>query len=202
MAFHSGKIVVLNAFPGTGKLTILRKAQGLLPTGQTCLFDNHLLIDPVVAIIPERNQAHHELRHEIRRSIFRQLRNRAQEGYIILMTACLVRDNETDGKFLQEHLDMVRGTNVPIFWINAHCDEETLMQRVRSPERCRGNKSKLTDPLILLNLLRTYCLVEPSKNASESIELVVGNLDANGPVDLSVTRLMEMIGFPRCVISA
>ncbi|KAH7266759.1 uncharacterized protein BKA55DRAFT_553216 [Fusarium redolens] len=49
-----GKIVVLNGFPGTGKLTILQHLKKFLPSDTTCLLDNHLLIDPVAAVIPDR----------------------------------------------------------------------------------------------------------------------------------------------------
>lgn len=46
-----GKIVVLNGFPGTGKFTILKRVKELLGH-RARLLDNHLLIDPVVAVKP------------------------------------------------------------------------------------------------------------------------------------------------------
>ncbi|EGU74799.1 hypothetical protein FOXB_14692 [Fusarium oxysporum f. sp. conglutinans Fo5176] len=61
----SSKIVILNGFPGTGKLTILQNLKKFLPGGTTFLLDNHLLIDPVAAIIPDRSNRHHELRRNI-----------------------------------------------------------------------------------------------------------------------------------------
>ncbi|KAB8231235.1 uncharacterized protein BDW43DRAFT_283119 [Aspergillus alliaceus] len=60
----TGKIIVLNGFPGTGKLTILKQAKELLPADTTILMDNHLLIDPVTAVIPDRSDEHHELRRK------------------------------------------------------------------------------------------------------------------------------------------
>ncbi|EXK42925.1 hypothetical protein FOXG_01497 [Fusarium oxysporum f. sp. lycopersici 4287] len=56
----SGKIVILNGFPGTGIFTILQNLKKFLPGGTTFLLDNHLLIDPVAAIIPDRSNRHHE----------------------------------------------------------------------------------------------------------------------------------------------
>ncbi|KAM0428836.1 hypothetical protein ACHAPT_006636 [Fusarium lateritium] len=97
-----GKIVVLNGFPGTGKLTILKKAKELLPAETTCLLDNHLLIDPVEAVIPGRCHQHHELRRMIRAPVFEKLRERARRGHVILMTSCLVEDHERDARVLQE----------------------------------------------------------------------------------------------------
>ncbi|KAH7146431.1 hypothetical protein EDB81DRAFT_883850 [Dactylonectria macrodidyma] len=190
-----GRIVVLNGFPGTGKLTILKRAKQLLPADTTCLLDNHLLIDPVVAVIPGRSDEHHELRRMVRAPIFKQLRNRAQHGDIILMTACLVEDNERDAAFLQEHLDIVRATDVPIIWINAHCDRASLEERIRSPQRCQGSKTKLTDVRILRDLVREHRLIQPLNKSDGSTRLIFKALDVSGPVELSVNRLMGIIGF-------
>lgn len=197
----TGRIVVLNGFPGTGKLTILKQAKELLPADTTILLDNHLLIDPVMAVIPGRSDEHHELRRKLRAPIFKKLGERAQEGYVILMTACLAEDNVRDTAFLKEHLDMVRGTDVPIIWVNAHCDQTALEQRLRSSERCQGAKTKLTDVRVLQDLLREHRLIEPSKSADGSAKLVVKTLDVSGPVELSVSRLMSAIGFTPSVVS-
>jgi chloramphenicol 3-O-phosphotransferase len=197
----TGKIIVLNGFPGTGKLTILKQAKELLPADTTILMDNHLLIDPVTAVIPDRSDEHHELRRKLRAPVFKKLGERAQEGYVILMTACLAENNVRDTASLKEHLDMVRGTNVPIIWVNVHCGQTALEQRLRSPERCQGAKTKLTDVRVLRDLLREQRLIEPSKSADRSANLVVETLDVSGPVELSVSRLMIAIGFPQSIVS-
>ncbi|GKU18365.1 unnamed protein product [Fusarium langsethiae] len=111
----SGKIVVLNGFPGTGKFTILKRLQKHLPDdGSTCLLDNHLLIDPVATVIPDRSDRHHQLRRLVRAPIFVELGKRAKDGDTILMTACLGADNQRDDDFLHEHLDIARNNGVPI----------------------------------------------------------------------------------------
>jgi len=121
-----GRIVVLNGFPGAGKFIILGRAKELLPAHNTRLLDNHLLIDPVQAVYrlyPDRSPEHHELRRNLREPVFESLSKLAQEGYVVLMTACLADDNDRDAAFFQEHLAMVRGTDVPLFWVNTHCDQ-------------------------------------------------------------------------------
>ncbi|RSM17259.1 hypothetical protein CDV31_003974 [Fusarium ambrosium] len=191
-----GKIVVLNGFPGTGKLTILKKVNELLPIETTCLLDNHLLIDPVEAVIPGRSQEHHELRRKIRALIFGKLRERAQQGHIILMTACLVENNERDAGVLQEHLDMAHKADVPIFWINVHCNREILEQRVASTERIQGGKTKLTDPILARDLVKKHRLIEPHKTDNSPTGLVFATMDVSGSVNLSLSRLMGIIEFP------
>ncbi|VUC35063.1 unnamed protein product [Clonostachys rosea] len=191
----SGKIVVLNGFPGSGKLTILKEVKALLPVDRTCLLDNHLLIDPVVALIPERSDEHYELRRMVRAPIFKKLREHAQKGWTIFMTACLAEDNERDREFLEEHFDIVRGNRIPIFWINTQCDQRALEQRVESPERCQGGKTKLIDRNILRDLLHRHRLIDPRKSADETAVLVSNTLDVSGTVEQSVSRLISMINF-------
>ncbi|CAG9937098.1 unnamed protein product [Clonostachys rosea f. rosea IK726] len=192
----SGKIVVLNGFTGSGKLTILKEAKALLSVDRTCLLDKHLLIDPVVAVLPDRSDEHYELRRMVRAPIFKKLGELAQEGHIILMTACLAEDNERDRAVFEEHLDIVRGTGIPIFWINTQCDQKILEQRVESPERHQGAKTKLTNRSILRDLLQKHSLIDPSKSADESTRLVSNTLDVSGPVGQSVSRLLSMTNFP------
>ena len=50
------------------------------------------------------------------------------------MTACLAADNERDVAFFQEHLNLVRGTEVPLFWISAFCNQTRLEERAQSLE--------------------------------------------------------------------
>ncbi|KAI1124598.1 hypothetical protein F5Y10DRAFT_24934 [Nemania abortiva] len=189
-----GRVVVLNGFPGTGKLTILKQAKERLPADRVCLLDNHLLIDPVEAVIPGRSEEHHELRRKIRGPVFEALRKRALASDTILMTACLAGDNERDCAFFQEHLDIVRSTEVPIFWVNAYCEQEVLELLVKSPERCQGAKTKLTDVGVLRGMVRTHHLLEPRAGNDGPIRLVAETLDVSGPVELFVDRLLSMVG--------
>ncbi|KAK7017740.1 chloramphenicol phosphotransferase-like protein [Favolaschia claudopus] len=189
-----GKIIVLNGFPGTGKFTILKRVKDLLPPDKTRLLDNHLLIDPVHAIYPDRSPQHHALRRLLRAPVFISLKQLATEGYVILMTACLAEHNERDAAFFDEHLATVRGTEIPIFWINAHCELRLLEERLRTPERCGSGKSKLTDLEILRKLLSENSLIQPQEVDRTSVNLVVETLDASGTVEKSVDSLMSMTG--------
>jgi hypothetical protein len=196
---QGGRIVVLNGFPGSGKFTILKQVKKLLPFVNTSLLDNHLLIDPVVALVPDRSERHHELRRKLRAPVFETMRELAQEGHVILMTACLAEDSETDAAFLREHLDIVRGTDLPIFWVNAYCDQAALEQRIQSPDRCQGAKAKLTDVNIARKLVSEHRLIRPRQSGDGSLRLVVESLDVSGEVALSASCLMDMVGLLQSV---
>jgi len=192
-----GIIVVLNGFPGTGKHTILKRVQALLPADKSSrLVDNHLLIDPAQVLFPDRSDDHHDLRRRIRDAVFPYIRRLAQEGHVVLMTACLAADNDGDAAFFCEHLALVRGTDVPLHWVSAFCDEESLLERVQSPERVQSSKTKLTDPGILQGLMNAHRLLEPGGLSGGLTNLVVGSLNTNGEVGESARRLMEMVGLP------
>lgn len=192
---RSGIVVVLNAFPGTGKLTILKRVVAQLAMHKPCRINKHLLIDPVILIHPERNQSHHSLRKDLRSPVFKALRNEAQQGRMILMTACLVKSNDTDYQFMQEHLDIVRGTDVPLDWMNAHFDEQEILWRATTQERRQRGKTKLTERHTLQKVVRSYELIEPCPNVDRCAILSVKRLDANSSIEVSVARLLHIIGF-------
>jgi hypothetical protein len=64
-------VLLLNGFPGVGKLTIASLFEAKLDHSSTPfrLIDNHLLIDPVVAIEPVRNKGHYALRKKFRNTV-------------------------------------------------------------------------------------------------------------------------------------
>ncbi|RBR12851.1 uncharacterized protein FIESC28_08441 [Fusarium coffeatum] len=189
----SGKIVVLNGFPGTGKLTVLKHLQKYLPTETTCLLDNHLLIDPVVAVIPNRSDRHHELRRSVRAPIFEELAHQAKQGHTILMTACLAADSPRDEAVFREHLDIASKAGVPLYWINVHCRHNVLEQRVSTPERQQGSKTKLTDVDVLWGILEKHSLFKPINNGDGHVSLVFESMDASGEVETSVICLLNII---------
>jgi len=195
-----GMVVVLNGFPGTGKHTIFKRLQELLPADKSSrLVDNHLLIDPVQALFPDRSDDHHALRRRIRDVVFPCISKLAQEGHVVLMTACLATETHRDAVCFREHLALVRGTDMPLYWVSASCDRERLVERAQSDERVQSNKAKLTDPAILEGLVNAHHLLEPGELSGGSTNLVVGSLDTNGEVDDSARRLMEMVGLARAV---
>ncbi|KAH6991282.1 hypothetical protein BKA56DRAFT_667766 [Ilyonectria sp. MPI-CAGE-AT-0026] len=190
--FAQGKVVVLNGFPGTGKFTILRHLQDHSWRGKTWsrLIDNHLLIDPVQAVYPDRGHAHYQLRRQMRDIVFSSLREVVREGHLILMTACLA-DNEVDRQVLKEHLDLVRDTNIPLYWINVHCDLGVLEQRATSIERVQGTKRKLTNLQTLRKLVDENQLIRPS--ITENMNLVTKSLDVSGSIGEAVTGVEIII---------
>ncbi|KAI8720528.1 hypothetical protein NCS52_00498200 [Fusarium sp. LHS14.1] len=189
-----GKVVVLNGFPGTGKLTILNNLQSRLAGQDTLVIDNHFIIDPVQKIYPDRGLNHYYLRQQLRQVIFKEIRKMVDRGSIVLMTACL-GNNEGDRKVLDEHLDIVRGTDMPMVWINVGCDQRTLEERLTRPERAKGNKAKLTNVEILRGMTKHSRIIKPSgsQHRLENINLVTASLDVGGSIDEAVNKVYRIV---------
>lgn len=111
----------------------------------------------------------------------------------MLMTACLVEDNDTDRGVLQEYFDIVRGSGT-LFWVSARCDVETLERRVGSVERMQGGRAKLTDWTVLRELVRVHRLIEPGGSAGEGVRVVEEELDVSGSLDRSVEFILGVLG--------
>ena len=61
--------IYLNGYPGIGKLTIANELVKLIPN--TKLYHNHLMIDPVAALLERDDPDYHKIRSSFRRHILR-----------------------------------------------------------------------------------------------------------------------------------
>lgn len=189
-----GKVVILNGFPGTGKFTILNNLQSRLAGQDTLVIDNHSIIDPVRRTYPDRDLNYYYLRQQLRQVIFNEIRKMVDQGYVVLMTACL-GNNEGDRKVLDAHLDIVRGTDIPMFWINVGCDQRTLEGRLTRPERVQGNKSKLTNVEVLRGMTNYSRIIMPSepRHRLENINLETASLGVSGSIEEAVNRVYKIV---------
>jgi hypothetical protein len=160
---QSGCIILLNGFPGVGKLTIAQHIkehlQSSTPSTAVRLIDNHVLIDPCTAVIPERTPAHYAMRYQIRQVAFSML---AQEytsnpNMVTIMTSCLA-DTERDTTVLEEHFQLAKASAVPLYMVDVTCDREEHLCRFRDPCRYGNGKTKLRDESVLDQLLVQHVL--------------------------------------------
>jgi hypothetical protein len=180
-------LLLLNGFPGVGKLTIARNLLHLLTpvstvpsTGpQIRLLDNHLLIDPVSAIEPERTASHYRLRKSFRELAFASLQT-VPGDLVILMTSCLSETEEGRSQFA-EFLAVARGRGCPMVVLNLVCGVEENGRRVECEER-RGSvngvgKGKLTDRALLERFRREYKLLDLNKLEGAGVRLFCGEVE-------------------------
>lgn len=103
---RTGCLVLLNGYPGVGKLSVARTLQLKLQQDvQTRLIDNHLIIDPAQAVHPGRGPEHKALRNRLRHVILDELKALSDPNGILIMTLSL-GSNEEDAAVYAEHVDV------------------------------------------------------------------------------------------------
>lgn len=163
----SSCVLLLNGFPGVGKLTIAKALEAKLKLDDTPhrLIDNHLLIDPVVAIEPVRNTAHYALRKSFRKTAFEGLKGLKEERLVIIFTTALstsyLPTPYDDIDQFEEYADIAEARGVPLVVVNIVCDLGTNSRRLCSKERKEvGGKTKLVDVDVLERLRRETSVLD------------------------------------------
>jgi hypothetical protein len=152
-------LLLLNGFPGVGKLTLARNLSTLLVQDEggleVRLLDNHLFIDPVSAIEPERTPYHYELRKAFRDVAFSALKNLPGK-VAILMTDCLSETVEGRTQF-EEYLGVALAKGCTMVVCNLVCGEQENKQRLGCEKR--RESGKLMDIKLLERFRREYRLL-------------------------------------------
>jgi hypothetical protein len=196
-------LLLLNGFPGVGKLTIARNLLNLLAPASTDhstpstgpkirLLDNHLLIDPVSAIEPERTASHYSLRRSFRELAFSAIKSLPGD-MVILMTSCLSDTEEGRSQFA-EVLAVAEGRGCPMVVLNLVCGVEENGRRVECEER-RGSangveKGKLTDRALLERFRAEYELLDLEKLEEAGIKLICEEIETT---NLSIQEALDGI---------
>ena len=145
LSLPKGCVVLLNGFPGIGKLSIAQALRSKLRDTETRLFDNHLVIDPAQAVYPGRGPEHKLLRSQLRKVAFSNLASLHGKNIILIMTACLAA-NEEDAAVFADHVEIARSRGVPIHVFTVTCNMKEHHFRLQSPDRIWGQKRKLSEP--------------------------------------------------------
>ncbi|KAF8848321.1 hypothetical protein BDZ45DRAFT_698490 [Acephala macrosclerotiorum] len=186
-------VILLNGFPGAGKLTIAKALQLALPPDvPSRLVDNHVLIDLSEAIEPGRTEEHYALRKKVRDVAFSALKRLKEDNTVIIMTTCL-SETPVDIARYHEHADIARARGVPLFTFNLTCDNNTNEARLCNERRKAGRESgrmKLVDVDVLARIRQEYVLLDPRRTAHSDPKLFHLDLDIS---DLSAEEAMKRI---------
>jgi hypothetical protein len=172
------------------------------------LMNNHLLIDPVQAIYPERSTKHYALRKKVRDVVFDELKSirDVPRKRTIIFTSCNAKI-EADREVFEDYLEVAHARVVRFLWLNLVCDRDTHLERLGTGERLEAERQyasrKLTLPEDLLNLLAKHELLRPEHCKEELeaaslpvqfAELDTTELDAEKTVD-AIMKLCTWVEF-------
>ena len=196
LSSRSGRVILLNGFPGVGKFSIGRRLFEMFDPKHARFIDNHLLIDPVQAIIPGRGADHKALRHAFRQVAFDALTTIEDASTTLIFTSCLSSLKE-DQQVFEEYLAMASRRRVPFFLFNISCDREEHHSRLVTTERTTGSKTKLVSLEILDDMLDKHQLVTIVQNKTttpESSARYMFELDTTyDSIDESATKIHRIV---------
>lgn len=192
-----GRVVLLKESPGAGRFSIGRKLFEMFDHRYARFIDNHLLIDPVQAIIPGRGAGHRALRHAFRRVAFDALDEIADTRTTLIFPSCLSSTDE-DQQVFEEYLGIASRRQIPLYLINISCDREEHYSRLVTVERSLGSKTKLVTPEVLEEMLDKHKLVAlpHDQNHFPRIPAVyMCDFDTtNDSIEESAVKILETIG--------
>lgn len=82
----------INAFPGSGKLTVAKALAELLGEGKAIIIDNHQLIDPVELVYPREHPEYQQQRKRKREEVFRKtVGNEEYQCQMIIFTGTFIQ---------------------------------------------------------------------------------------------------------------
>ncbi|WVQ72294.1 hypothetical protein IAR50_001844 [Cryptococcus sp. DSM 104548] len=147
----SGAIILINGYPGVGKLSTAQRLSQMLPNAK--VLDSHLLEDVTKSLFDKRRdpEVWNALRLGLRETIFKAMKTSAsslsQPIYIITESfpAC-----PAGTKDLQSLLSYACAANFTLIHIILSCSTSENIRRLTSPERKARNK--LTDEGVLMEI--------------------------------------------------
>ncbi|ARO28919.1 hypothetical protein NXC14_CH00923 [Rhizobium sp. NXC14] len=148
----ASRIVHINGWPGTGKLTIGRLLAKRIGAR---LIDNHTLLNPAEALFARSNPLHLSLREQIRRAFFDHA-VRADPAESFVFTDALA-DDEHDSAMFYWYRDLAAARGADLVAVLLDCAPEENARRLISPGRSEA--LKLTDTARLQQLRANYRLL-------------------------------------------
>lgn len=180
-------IIHINGYPGTGKLTIAQKLVELLSSYNGRLVHNHLLIDPVGAILPRSSPDYQPLRRALRSVIFDALAASHDTKESIYVFTDFQSNDDIGRGVIAEYRDMAAHRGCSFVPITVTCGEDENLRRLASSERIRHGK--LTDAKLVARLRDTAVIYQWSKDDPLHMELDITELE----VDAAAHTIFEHV---------
>ncbi|EXK32746.1 hypothetical protein FOMG_11604 [Fusarium oxysporum f. sp. melonis 26406] len=143
--------VYINGLPGIGKLTIAKELQQLLPDSK--VYHNHLLIDPIDALVERSSTGYHEMRAGLRRYILNEI---AMSEYTKDKTWIFTdaREASAAGEMgAKDYEAAARRRGVSFLSVVLECEIEENIRRAINPTRGQSVDARLMDETILRPIL-------------------------------------------------
>lgn len=133
-------ILLLNGWPGVGKLTAARQLISLLGPSKARLVHNHMLIDVADAILPRESPDYQKLRQELRSGILSPVADCSETFNKIYIFTEFQSDNELGRSVLAEYQAAAQKRGSLFVQVNLVCGVEENIRRMEHEERSKAGK--------------------------------------------------------------
>jgi hypothetical protein len=178
--------IYINGYPGVGKLTIARELLTLLPQPAR-LVDNHLLIDPVAALLERGSDEYQALRKAVRLTILLAIARSSE----LKSTNIVFTDSQSSSPLgsivAKDYFDSAKNRGCPFFSIRLVCAEEEHFRRAVDGRRQNDGTTKLTD----INILRQIRMQEDIFSFGGPLELTL-DVSRMSP-DVAAREIVEFV---------
>src|ERR1700721_1821804 len=146
-------LIYINGYPGIGKRTIGQQLISQLPHPAK-LFDNHLLIDPVAALLDRHSPEYQPLRKRLRSTVFSAVFYSSELREATIVFTDQQSSSELGSSVAKEYEKAAIQRGSDFISIRLTCTEGENLRRATSTARTQGDKTKLTDVDILKRIIR------------------------------------------------
>ncbi|PSN62752.1 hypothetical protein BS50DRAFT_680100 [Corynespora cassiicola Philippines] len=143
-----GPLIYLNAYPGTGKLTVCQELAKLLGPSLVTIVDNHTLANPVARRLFPNDIEYEMEKQKERQHIFDEIvesENKDVRGKVVVMTDFQI-DNKLGRSVTAEFAEAAERAGRLFVPIVLTCSLEENIRRITSENRRHGRTAKLIDP--------------------------------------------------------
>jgi cytidylate kinase len=148
------RCIVLYGPPAVGKLTV---AHELAKKGSSHIFDPHKVIELIAPVVGGNDAELINLSYSLQLQILNAAMRFSPND--IIMPFTFTADLQPDIAFLQTVLEAGSAHNVQVDLIHLTAKHRVLLER--AAQESRKGTTKITDPILLENLLKTYNFDKP-----------------------------------------
>lgn len=182
-------IVHINAFPGTGKLTVARLLVEKLSALDAKLVHNHLLIDPAGAILPRSSKDYQSLRHAIRAAVFTTLIRSPDTFDSLYIFTDFQSSDQLGSSVVSEYESAAKLRSCAFIPVILSCTKKENLSRLTSQER--ELHGKLTDHAVM-SRIRDHDEVHRFENHPFQLDLEITNVEPDVAADLIYNHIMKI----------
>ena len=169
-------MVYINGFPGTGKLTIAKMMCDALAHSNTIiqapiLIDNHMLIDPVGAVLPRTHPDYRVHRKAMRSQAFRRYVERGSNSNSIVIFTDFQASDEMGKEIASEYMNAAERGGRKFIPIILTVDLDENKRRMITSDRADGYKCKLTNTEKLGEIREEYKLLRFDPGAQLELDV-------------------------------